>query len=82
MIKKEIKVQQYGYDDKTQVFVEPEYLSYNTEYRESIFPLSVSGYDSVIEIRNISQVRGAKESLYPYLTFDPDKQILTYYYNK
>jgi hypothetical protein len=89
MIKKEIKVQQYGYDDKTREFVEPKYLSYNVDYQVPQFPLAVSGYDSVLQVVREEKLYDGNSTKMPvpirppnmtyYISIDPDKKEVIYH---
>jgi hypothetical protein len=87
----ELKVQRYPYDDITQKFPEPKYLTYNVDYQKSPqFPLAVSGYDAVLQVvpeEKASDTVSGKllpASVRPpgmtyYVSIDPDKEEVIYH---
>jgi len=74
-------VAQYQFDDTKREFPEQEYLTYYTEYQSSQFPMSVTGYDSVIQVMNISDAKylSADQVKYPYVTINPENKEVSYF---
>lgn len=80
-IAQELKVTKYIYDDEKQVFPEQEYLSYNVNAIGGQFPLSVAGYDMIIQVMSDydEKYQDFSRMRYPYVTIDPSTSQVNYF---
>ncbi|GAB0174724.1 MAG: hypothetical protein HHAS10_06030 [Candidatus Altimarinota bacterium] len=76
----EIKVNQYAYDDEKKYFPEQEYLSYNVDSQTHQFPITVTGYNRVVQVMNMVDAKWqTSEIVYPYVSVNIDTREVSYF---
>lgn len=79
-IARELKVNQYRYDEENRDFPEQEYLYYNVTNQGWQYPMEISWYNKIIQVKADYEVNSYNTDLrYPYISVNADTREARYF---